>query len=61
MNEHPIIDASMMGVTLGAAIGFIPSIAALLAAAWYGVQIWESETGKKLRAKLWPVAPISGE
>lgn len=59
--DHPVapVDAAyVVGHTaslvtvFGTLLGWLPHIAALLAAVWYSVQIWESKTLQK-RIKLW--------
>ena len=50
-----LIDASMLGVVGAVALQFLPAIAALMAALWYGIQAYESKTAqgflKRLRGK----------
>lgn len=42
-----VADTISVGAALGALLGVFPPIAALAAALWYAVQIWESHTVQK--------------
>jgi hypothetical protein len=55
MDSHnTILNWTINGISIGAIVssllGFIPSIAALIAAGYYAVQIWESETLRRWRS-----------
>lgn len=55
MTAHIKIYAADMGALaamLGSVFGFLPGIAALLAAIWYAVQIWESKTVRRLTGRM---------
>lgn len=61
-----IINGISVSTIITAMLGFIPSIAALVAATYYAVQIWESETVKawrkrRLRRKLLVLHQRAGE
>jgi len=54
MSPHAKIHAADMGALvamLGSFWGLLPGIAALLAAIWYAVQIWESKTARRLTGR----------
>lgn len=55
MDQHPLNTwiSSIIGTSAIAAalVGFLPSIAAGVAAIWYLIQIWESETVKRWRSQ----------
>jgi hypothetical protein len=43
----------MAGVPIMLAVtGLVPDVSALIGAAWYATQIWQSELGKSIREKV---------
>lgn len=44
-------DLSSFGLMVGGIVGMLPGIAALFACLWYGIQIWESKTVKRLTGR----------
>lgn len=46
-----IVDASALGVTLGAVIGYLPSATAILSFVWVCLRIWETKTVQDMVAK----------
>ena len=46
---RPIAETVAGVLTLGALFSFIPAITGVLAAIWYALRIWESETVKHWR------------
>lgn len=53
-DHHSIINWVFNGVALGtivtSIVGLIPAFAAIVAATYYAVQVWESETVRRWRA-----------
>lgn len=45
-----LADTGAAGLIAGSLVGWLPTIAAILGAAWYAVQLYESQTGQKLVA-----------
>ena len=43
-----ITEISVAGVTFASFVDVLPAVAALVGAIYYGVQIWETETVKRL-------------
>ena len=61
MSQHPLptpvhvgVDLSALGIIMGWLAGYLPAFAALFACIWYGIQIWESKTVRKLTGRLPP-------
>jgi len=43
-NPAHVMDVAAITIIVGAWLQVLPALAALFAAVWYGVQIWESDT-----------------
>lgn len=54
LNRHfaAAMDVAGIWVIAGSWFGYLPNVAAAFAILWYAVQVWESETGKKVRVWL---------
>ncbi len=46
-----ITEISVAGVTFASFVDVLPAVAALVGAIYYGVQIWETETVKRLTGR----------
>lgn len=55
--DHIVPHAASAIAIVGALIGWLPSIAALVGIIWYGLQIWESKTVQTLMWKLGWISP----
>lgn len=43
-----VADVGAAGAVIGTLVGYLPTIAAVLAIVWYCIQIWESKTFRRL-------------
>lgn len=52
MEQHrPLIEAGAAALVAGSLTNALPATAAVFGICWYGVQIWQSETGKNWRMR----------
>ena len=51
---HVAADLGALATLIGWFAGMLPAFAALFACVWYGIQIWESKTVRKLTGRLPP-------
>jgi hypothetical protein len=54
MENHPmraLVDAGAVALVAGSMAKVLPPVAAAVAIWWYGIQIWQSETGRNWRAR----------
>lgn len=62
MNEDPIAKATLdlaAGVAvLASFIGWLPAVAAIVALAYHGIQIWETETVRLWTGRKRPPSPF---
>ncbi len=47
-----VVDVASYGTIAAAFLGYLPAIAAACSIIWISIQIWESKTFGKLKAKL---------
>lgn len=50
-NHRPLIEAGAATIAAGAFVKLLPPLAAAFAVLWYGIQIWQSETGRRWRVR----------
>lgn len=53
-----VADLAGVGVIGGALAGYLPALASVFAIAWYMLQIWESKTGRQMRARWRAKKPL---
>lgn len=48
--DHIVAHTASAGAVIGVLMGWLPAVAAVIGAVWYGLQIWESATVQGWRA-----------